>query len=141
LSAHRDATFTDNPDAPAPPTLLNYWRGSHYGGSVCSIAATDAWVKVIGPFLIYCNSAQNHDAMWKDALAKAASEARAWPYDWVAGVDYPHIAQRATVTGRLILSDAQAPKTKMSHLLVGLAAPDYTPARGGRGGGFFGFGL
>ncbi len=38
------------------PTLLNYWRGSHYGGSVCPVAAGEAWSKVIGPFLIYCNA-------------------------------------------------------------------------------------
>ena len=72
LSSHRDATFNTNAlNAPAPPTLLNYWRGSHYGGSICNIAATDAWTKVIGPFLIYCNSADDHDAMWQDALAQS----------------------------------------------------------------------
>jgi rhamnogalacturonan endolyase len=60
LSAHRDATFNTNAlNAPAPPTLLNYWRGSHYGGSICSIAATDAWTKVIGPFMIYVNSGRS----------------------------------------------------------------------------------
>src|ERR1017187_2061878 len=140
LSAHRDATFGDDPNAPAPPTLLNYWRGSHYGGSVCSIAQTDAWTKVIGPFLLYCNAGPNHDALWKDALAKAAREFAAWPYDWVSGVDYPHKAQRGTVTGRLVLNDAQAPKIKLSRLLVGLAAPDYAPVLNYRGanssGGF-----
>jgi rhamnogalacturonan endolyase len=36
LSAHRDATFGNDPNAPAPPCLLNYWRGSHYGGSECN---------------------------------------------------------------------------------------------------------
>jgi rhamnogalacturonan endolyase len=140
LSAHRDATFGDDPNAPAPPTLLNYWRGSHYGGSICSIAQTETWTKVIGPFLLYCNAGPNHDAMWKDALAKAARESAAWPYGWVSGLDYPHKAQRGTVTGRLVLNDARAPKVKMSGLLVGLAAPDYTPARSYRGtnssGGF-----
>ena len=88
LSSHRDATFnTRATNAPAPPTLLNYWRSSHYGGSICNLAATDAWTKVIGPFLIYCNSAGDHDALWHDALAKAGTETRAWPFDWVSGVD------------------------------------------------------
>jgi len=147
LSAHRDATFNTNAlDAPAPPTLLNYWRGSHYGGSICNIAATDAWTKVIGPFLIYCNSADGHDAMWKDALAKAGTESAAWPFDWVAGVDYPHKSERATVSGKIILDDPQAPDLKMENLLVGLSAPDYAPAiiqrnfRGGGGGRRFGGG-
>ncbi len=143
LSAHRDATFnTNNLNAPAPPTLLNYWRGSHYGGSICSIAQTDNWTKVIGPFLIYCNSGPTPDAMWKDALAKAASEEAAWPYGWVAGVDYPHQQERGTVSGQLVLKDAQAPNFKLTNLRVGLSAPDYTPAPMNRGpGGFGGFGL
>ncbi len=144
LSSHRDATFNVNAlNAPAPPTLLNYWRGSHYGGSICNLAATDAWTKVIGPFLIYCNSANGHDAMWRDALAKADTEAKAWPFEWVKGVDYPHKNERATVTGRILLNDPQAPGLQMSNLLVGLTAPDYAPASiprnaraGGRAGGF-----
>ena len=141
LSAHRDATFNTNAlDAAAPPCLLNYWRGSHYGGSVCSVGEGEAWTKVIGPFLIYCNSAKTPDAMWKDALAKSTKEAKAWPYDWVQGVDYPHKDERATVKGQLTLNDPQAPKIKMANLLVGLSAPDYTPPRINRGGGG-GFGL
>jgi rhamnogalacturonan endolyase len=148
LSAHRDATFTDSLTAPAPPTLLNYWRGSHYGGSICNIAATDAWTKVIGPFMIYCNSGPSHTEMWKNAIAKEKTETALWPYNWVNGVDYPHKDERATVSGKLILNDPQVPDLKMSNLLVGLTAPDYAPAfiprnfgggrggrRGGRGGG------
>jgi rhamnogalacturonan endolyase len=139
LLAHRDATFGNDPNAPAPPTLLNYWRGSHYGGSICNLAATDAWTKVIGPFLIYCNSAETHDAMWQDALVRAQKESAVWPYDWVAGVDYPHRDERATVTGKITLNDPQALELIMSNLLVGLSAPDYpavgmSRGRPGRGG-------
>jgi rhamnogalacturonan endolyase len=119
-------------NAGAAPTVLNYWRGSHYGGSSCVIAQGEAWTKVIGPFLIYCNTAPDHEAMWKDALAKAAREADAWPYDWVQGVDYPHNDQRGTVRGQLVLTDFQKPDAEAANLLVGLAAPDYTP-RGGPG--------
>ena len=145
LSAHRDATFnTNNLNAPAPPTLLNYWRSSHYGGSICNLAATDAWTKVIGPFLIYCNSGNTPDAMWHDALAEADKESEAWPFDWVEGVDYPHKNERATVTGKIVLDDPQSPGLPMKNLLVGLTAPDYATAtvsralrpgrRGARGG-------
>ena len=145
LSSHRDATFnTNNLTAPAPPCLLNYWRGSHYGGSICNVAATDAWTKVIGPFLIYCNSGGDHDDLWHNALAKAADESKAWPFDWVQGVDYPHKNERATVTGKIVLTDPQAPGLQMKNLLVGLTMPDYAPAimpRGpGRPGGRFGGG-
>jgi rhamnogalacturonan endolyase len=142
LSSHRDATFNTNAlDSPAPPTLLNYWRGSHYGGSICNIAATDSWTKVIGPFLIYCNSANGHDALWHDALAQADKESAKWPFDWVNGVDYPHKDERAIVTGKIILNDPQAPDLKMKNLLVGLTAPDYAPATIPRGRGAFGGGF
>jgi rhamnogalacturonan endolyase len=152
LSAHRDATFNTNAlDAPAPPCLLNYWRGSHYGGSICNVAATDYWTKVVGPFFIYCNSGDSHDAMWKDALRHAQVEAAAWPYNWVEGVDYPHKIERATVSGTIAFNDSQAPGLKIKNLLVGLTAPDYVPAsvfrgfgggrRFGRGGGFGGGGF
>jgi rhamnogalacturonan endolyase len=129
LTAHLDN------NAGAAPTVLNYWRGSHYGGSSCSIAAGEAWTKVIGPFVIYCNAnaAADHEAMWKDALAKAKREFDAWPYNWVQGVDYPHKDERGTVRGQLVLNDFAKPEAKTSNLLVGLSVPDYT-ARGGRFG-------
>jgi len=137
LSAHRDATFNTNAvHAPAPPTLLNYWRSSHYGGSICNIDATDAWTKVVGPFLIYCNSsggrdgdnAADHNELWQDALAQGNNETAKWPFDWVNGVDYPHRNERATVTGSITLNDPQSPGMPLKHLLVGLTAPDYLPA-------------
>jgi rhamnogalacturonan endolyase len=128
LTAHLDLNETG-----ASPTILNYWRGSHYGGSSCSIAQGESWTKVVGPFMIYCNAGADHEAIWKDALAKATREYNAWPYDWVRGVDYPHKDERGTVSGQLVLNDFPFPDAKMSNLLVGVAAPDYTP-RGGRGG-------
>jgi rhamnogalacturonan endolyase len=117
------------------PTLLNYWRGTHYGGSQCSIAANEQWQKVVGPMMIYLNSASSHEAMFQDALRQASSESQSWPYTWVHGVDYPLAPQRGTVTGRLIVNDPGAPKplTKFENLLVGLAYPDATSgASGGR---------
>lgn len=113
----------------AAPTLLNYWRGSHYGGSVCAIGEGEVWSKVVGPFLIYCNAGENPDVMWKDALHKATVESNAWPHDWVRGVDYPHRNERATVTGQIVVADPQAPGLQVSNMLVGLAAPDYAPPR------------
>jgi rhamnogalacturonan endolyase len=124
LTGHLDV------NAGAAPTLLNYWRGSHYGGASCVVAKGEAWSKVVGPFLIYCNAAPAHEAMWRDALARADREAKAWPYDWVAGVDYPKKDRRSVVLGQITLKDPQAPGTQMQNLLVGLAAPDYS-SRGG----------
>lgn len=133
LSAHRDATFGTDPNAPAPPCLLNYWRGSHYGGSSCDVRQGEHWTKVVGPFVIYCNTGPTPEAMWEDALARSGRETRAWPYEWVNGVDYPHKDQRAAVTGQLVLRDPQAPGAAVSNALVGLTAPDYT-VPGRRGG-------
>jgi rhamnogalacturonan endolyase len=113
-------------NAGAAPTLLNYWRGSHYGGSSCRVAKDEAWTKVVGPFLIYCNAGGDHDKLWKDALAKAAKEADAWPYGWVSGVDYPSKKQRGGVTGRLTVKDPQAPTLKVGKMLVGVTPHDAT---------------
>ncbi len=127
LTGHRDVNEV------ASPTLLNYWRGSHYGGSVCAMAQGEAWTKVIGPFFLYCNPAPTPEAAWKDALAQAAKESARWPYAWVTGVDYPHRSERGTVTGQVVLHDSQMPMARMTHLLVGLSAPDYPAPPGGRG--------
>lgn len=151
LSAHRDATFsTNNPYAAAPPTLLNYWRSSHYGGSLCNVGTNDAWAKVVGPFLIYCNHTTTHSALWPDALARGERETQAWPYDWVNHAEYPRKAERSIVTGRIRLDDPLMAGGSFTNLLVGLTAPDYSPAfvpRANRtgfrrfwGGGGFGLG-
>ncbi len=116
------------------PTLLNMWLGSHYGGSSLVVAQDESWTKVVGPFAIYCNSARNHDAMWRDALARAKSESAAWPYDWVTDPDYPNGSQRSIVSGQIILRDPLEPKLKPENQWVGLTAADYVPPR--IGGGF-----
>jgi rhamnogalacturonan endolyase len=150
----------DNPD----PIILDYWRGTHYGGGAsCNINAGEEWSKVIGPIFVYCNKladpkipsqadldtlaatagnptvppawTENATALWQDALDQAKKEKANWPYDWVNGVDYPHKAERGMVTGQFVLNDPQAATTKLPHLTVGLAHPDYSGGRGGGGGG------
>lgn len=118
------------------PTLLNMWVGSHYGGTSLSVATSEAWTKVVGPFVLYCNSAPSPEAMWQDALAQAAREQALWPYAWAADANYPPSAQRATVSGQLVLRDPLAPAAKLSNLWVGVAAPDYRVGFGGGRGGF-----
>ena len=116
----------------AAPTLLNYWRGSHYGGSYCVIAPDEEWTRVIGPFQIYCNSGLGNEELWREALAHASQEATSWPYEWVQGVDYPHRAARGSLSGRLVLNDPRDQKRVLTNVLVGLAHPTY-PVRTGRG--------
>jgi rhamnogalacturonan endolyase len=128
------------------PTLLNMWLGSHYGGSSLAVAAGESWSKVVGPFLIYCNStngaarrtsgdavdAGQHD-LWQDALAQARREARRWPYEWVQDVDYPRAAGRGAVSGRVTVRDPFDSQLRWSNMWVGVTAPDYVPS-GGRPG-------
>src|SRR3984885_12391380 len=106
------------------PTLLDYWRGTHYGGSVLNFAANEPWTKVVGPIFIYVPTGGSPNALFTDARHQATVEAARWPYSWVKGVDYTPADQRATVKGRLKVVDSQAPKTKFSNLLVGLSFPD-----------------
>ncbi len=136
-------------------TLLDYWTSGHYaGGTCCAIPAGEKWSKVIGPIFVYCNALDHprdasrqelqtlqatagnptvpatwHDnatALFDDAIAYSKVERAKWPYPWVAGMDYPQQDQRATVTGQLVLNDPQAASSKLPHLTVGLAHPDYT---------------
>jgi rhamnogalacturonan endolyase len=120
LTAHLDV----NPGG--LPTLLNMWHGSHYGGSSLVVGEKEAWTKVIGPFLLYCNAADDHEKMWKDALTRAKAERQAWPYSWVSDPAYPLTAGRGTVRGRLVVEDPGAPKLSVRNLQVGLATPPYT---------------
>jgi rhamnogalacturonan endolyase len=119
------------------PTLLDYWRGSHYGGAILPIAAGEDWNKVVGPILIYVPSDATPAANFADAKRQAKIEADKWPYAWVEGVDYPKASQRANVSGQLILRDPQVPGATLPHLLVGLAYPDQAPvtAQPGQSGG------
>jgi rhamnogalacturonan endolyase len=126
---HRDTTPV------AAACLLNYWRSSHYGGAVVAVGEGERWTKVIGPFLLYVNSGGGPQELWKDAQAQAAKETGKWPYDWVAGVDYPRRDERAAVRGQLVLSDRERPGAKTPNLLVGLTHPAYAPPAT-RPGGF-----
>jgi rhamnogalacturonan endolyase len=158
-----DAHFGDNGNP--PPIILDYWKGSHYGGSALSIADGEAWSKVVGPIFVYLNSLatyqtpsqadldtlaatagnptvpaawfNNANALFQNALAQAKIEKANWPYDWVNGVDYPHRSERGNVTGQLVVNDPLAPTpfTKFTHLTVGLAYPDSVPGFGAGGSG------
>ncbi|MEO7412403.1 MAG: polysaccharide lyase family protein [Opitutaceae bacterium] len=117
---HRDTTPV------AAPIVLNYWRSSHYGGADLAVAAGEKWTKTVGPFLLYVNTDGDPKALANDARNQWKKEAAKWPYDWVAGVDYPSRNERSTVKGRLVLSDPQAPAAKTPNLRVGLTPVAYT---------------
>ena len=87
------------------PTLLDYWRSSHYGGSSIDVAAGEAWNKVVGPIFLYCDSGATPQAMFTTALTQASAEQKKWPYAWVKGIDYPAAGERANVTGTVAITE------------------------------------
>ena len=109
------------------PTILNYWRGTHYGGSELNFAANEFWTKVVGPIFIYVPTGNDPKTLFNDAKKQVKIEQSHWPYSWVSGVDYTPAAERATVKGKLKLTDPQATINKFSNLLVGLSYPDQAP--------------
>ncbi|KAA6299800.1 MAG: Rhamnogalacturonate lyase, partial [Candidatus Ordinivivax streblomastigis] len=120
---HRDT------NAEAAPCALNYWRSSHYGGAEANIAEGEEWNKVVGPFFIYANSGNDHVAIYADAKKRATIETAKWPYEWVKGVDYPLISERAAIKGELVLEDQGVESGKFSNLTVGLTHPAYVSPR------------
>jgi rhamnogalacturonan endolyase len=113
------------PKLPADPALLFVWHGSHYGGKGIPVLAGERWRKIVGPMLIYRNAGETPDAMYKDALSRAEREQEAWPYAWAEAPGYEHAAERGSVSGRLVVKDAQAPQANASGAWVGLAHEPY----------------
>lgn len=121
LTGHIDG----KPTLPADPTLLFFWQGCHYGAEPLSIRVDEAWRKVSGPFLIYCNAGPGPDALWKDALARAQKEPQEWPYAWEKAPGYASAEERGAVTGRLTVADPQQPGANARDAWIGLAQPPY----------------
>jgi rhamnogalacturonan endolyase len=113
------------PSLPADPTLLFIWHSPHYGGRPIQINSNERWRKIVGPFLLYCNSGQSPEGLWHDALSRADRERKAWPYAWAQAPGYAHAAERGSVSGRLLVSDPQAPHATGAGAWVGLAHPPY----------------
>lgn len=107
------------------PTLLNMWHGSHYGGTVLSLAQDEAWSKVIGPFAIHFNRGGSPRELLKAAYQQASVERAAWPYAWVRHPDYPPAAARGGLAGKILIDEARSGPTAVGAPWVGLTAPDY----------------
>ncbi len=96
----------------------------HYNGSTIHVAVGQAWRKMFGPFLLYCNHADSAAACWADARRRASAEQQAWPYDWLTGnPDYPLEAERSAAQGRFVVRDPLKPAVTGAGAWVGLAAP------------------
>ncbi len=97
----------------------------HYNGPGVKMAAGEAWQKIYGPFLLYCNAeAAGADACWHDAQAQAAAEQAAWPYAWLTATPaYPLADGRGSVSGRFNVHDPLKPDLTGANAWVGLAQP------------------
>jgi rhamnogalacturonan endolyase len=78
-------------------------------------AIDDDWVKLNGPFLLYMNSGNSIDQIWKDAKAQSIKEKSQWPYQWMSNPNYP--LKRSTATGRIVI-DKKAVKAGMHVILA-----------------------
>jgi rhamnogalacturonan endolyase len=99
---------------------------NHYNGTPIKVAAGEAWKKIYGPFLLYCNSnSAGADACWADAKARVEKEKAAWPYAWLTGNDaYPPANARGTVAGKFSVKDALKPALTGANAWIGLAQPE-----------------
>ncbi len=120
---HQDLTTSES-------YILMHFGRNHFGGSGTAVAAGEAWRKVYGPFLLYCNQTSTTsnagDALWADARAQVAAERAAWPYDWLRTTDHPPAAERGTVTGKFVITDTLKPSVSAAGAWVGLAAAEAT---------------
>ncbi len=105
------------------PTMLNMWHGSHYAGTVLSLAADEKWSKVIGPFAIHFNHGAEPAKLWEQARNQAAIERKAWPYPWMRDASYPAVSERGAIVGKIIIDEKSSP---LGRVHVGLVAPEYS---------------
>lgn len=78
-------------------------QGEHFGGAAQQYA--DGEKKIYGPFLIYLNRKNTTEEMIADAKATAAQQQAEWPFAWFDNALYPSPSERATVTGRLNITN------------------------------------
>lgn len=97
---------------------------NHYSNRGISIPAGQPWTKIIGPWGLYFNGLPTGAEAWTDAKSQGDAESAAWPYSWVTHPAYQPQAQRATLSGRIVLTDTLRPGVSAAGAWVGLAAPD-----------------
>lgn len=98
---------------------------NHYHGSTTHVEAGQAWQKMFGPFLLYCNhDPRGGDGCWADAKARAQAEQAAWPYAWLtANPAYPLAKERGAAAGKFIVKDPLKPEVFGKNAWIGLAQP------------------
>ncbi|GAA5482239.1 rhamnogalacturonate lyase [Haloferula sargassicola] len=120
--------FNDGPmkqDLSSASGIIHIHFGrNHYNGSGTRLVAGEAWRKIYGPYLLYCNEGGDADQLWDDAREKAAEERAKWPYPWVGDDElYPPAEKRGSVSGRLVIKDPLKPAVSAAGAWVGLSQP------------------
>ncbi len=88
----------------------------------------EEWTKTCGPWFMYLNhipasitdAKQAAHMLYKDALAQADAEAKAWPYRWFKHAGYVQTSGRGEVKGRFVIKDRGNPNASADGLWVGL---------------------
>ena len=88
----------------------------------------EVWTKTCGPWFSYMNhvpaavtdSKQAAQLLFKDALAQAAAEEKAWPYHWFKHEKFVPASGRGIVKGKFVIRDSGNPNTSAAGLWVGL---------------------
>jgi rhamnogalacturonan endolyase len=111
-------------------TILNYYETSHYGSGETdgNWGNGEVWSKAYGPYFIYCNNITNTitatnqaaQMLYGDALAQAAAEATAWPYNWFTNANYANSSQRGFITGQMAINDIYNTNASPAGLWVGV---------------------
>ncbi|KAF5191988.1 Rhamnogalacturonate lyase [Thalictrum thalictroides] len=114
------------------PTTLATFHSLHYSGEdvVLKFRDGERWKKVLGPVFFYFNAVDDdledpYSTLWEDAKNQMMNEVQSWPYQFPNSEDYPHLEQRGTVTGRLIVQDRYISEDYISadSAYVGMALP------------------
>ncbi len=103
-------------------------------GSDGFMAAGEEWTKTCGPWFIYMNNvpatvtgaSEAAQALFEDALARAAAEKAAWPYEWFKHEKFVPALGRGTVKGKFVINDSGNPNASASGLWVGIEEQPHT---------------
>ncbi|CAI9110032.1 OLC1v1009992C1 [Oldenlandia corymbosa var. corymbosa] len=111
------------------PTCLADFHSQHYAGiKGLQFETGEAWKKVFGPVLSYLNRELDNVEpylLWEDAKEQALREIQKWPYNFPLSPDFPRADKRATIRGRLLVSDRflKIENFPAKSAYVGLARP------------------
>lgn len=111
------------------PTVLSYWKSSHYGGAHINLSEGEEWTRVVGPLLLYVNEGESSESMWQNAKNRLKREEKRWPYEWVKEAPYAHKRARGEVRGNIIMTDSIDEESRLrGRIFVGLTQTPYTVA-------------